>query len=86
MKPHFLPDQAGELIVIGRNKADITLQHRQPREVFVKFKNNHGHAVPCNPHQYDDLEWELHYKHGHYVLVIKWEVSDSRDIVWTVRY
>lgn len=87
MKPHFVPDQAGELIVTGHNKAEMTLRHHQPEEVFVRFKeHHHHHTIPCNPQQYDDLEWELHYRHSHYILVIKWNVSDTRDIVWAVRY
>lgn len=85
MKPHFEPAQAGELVVTGKDKIDIRLRHHQPEEVFVVFKDDH-HAVPCNPHHFDELEWELHYKEGHYVLLIKWHVFGVREIFWAVRY
>lgn len=87
MKPHFLPDKAGELSVTGENKIDIKLHHTPPCEVYVSFKgHHHHHHIPCNPNQYDELEWEIHYKHHHYVLVIKWNVSDTREITWAVRF
>lgn len=85
MKTHFIPDQAGELVVTGKGKADIPLRHHQPCEVFVQFQDEH-HPAPCNPHHVDEFEWELHYKNSHYVLVVKWEVSGIREIFWAVKY
>lgn len=87
MKKNFIPDQAGELVVTGIGVADIPLHpHQQPERLHVEFKDHRHEPVPCNPQHSDSLEWDLHYKHSRYVLVIKWNVSALREIVWSVRY
>ncbi len=78
--------QSGELIVTGEDKVEIVLRG-EPAQVAVKFKDTCV-IVPCNPQHYDDLEYEVvkhHHKH-HYTLVIRWNVSGVREIVWTVCY
>lgn len=88
-KPHFEPHQSGDLFVTGQGKVEIRLldRHRPPEEIFVFLKeHHHHHHVPCNPHTLEEVECELHFKEHHYVLVIKWHVTDVREIVWAVRY
>jgi hypothetical protein len=78
--------QQGELIVTGRDKAQISL-HKFPSKVEVWFKEE-LEPIPCNPHHHDSLEWEVHRtntNHSGYVLVIKWHVSGVREIKWTSR-
>lgn len=80
--------QSGELIVIGKDKAVIPL-HGFPCAVKAYFKHN-MHLIPCNPNHSDSLEYEVmvahQNKHKGFVLVIKWNVSGVRDIVWHVHY
>lgn len=82
---HFTPDYHGEIVVSGRKKIDVELRHRQPERVHVAFCDD-PEIVPCNPQHFDALEWEIHYKHGHYVLVISWQVSGTRSIEFGVKY
>lgn len=83
--------QSGELIITGQDQVEIVLK-RKPSDVIVKFKHIHHNIVPCNPHHHDDLEWEIDRVHRHhhhqevYVLIIKWNTSSVREIVWTVCY
>jgi|HubBroStandDraft_5_1064220.scaffolds.fasta_scaffold75559_2 hypothetical protein len=89
--------QSGELTVTGKNSTRIPLV-RWPREVKVYFKGEPTH-VPCHPHHPDELEYEVigvdedpkqHHKPGHhhhdrqFFLLIKWNVSGIREIVWYV--
>jgi hypothetical protein len=79
--------QAGELIVTGKNSIHIPLD-RLPAEIKVHFKDE-VEPVPCNPHNVDYLEYEVHSSNHHhhgFVLVIKWSVSGVREIVWTALY
>jgi len=79
--------QSGELLVTGKDTAHIPL-HKFPSEVKVHFKG-HEEVVPCNPHHSDTLEWEVHHSNtvpGGYVLLIKWSVTNVREIVWHVYY
>lgn len=79
----------GNLSVVGKGKIDVQLHRHPPTRFHVQFKsdpNSPHQPHPCNPHQVDDLEWDLHYKEGHYVLVIKWNVVDVREIAWLVEY
>ena len=83
--------QSGELIVTGKVKATIPL-NGIPSEVKVHFKHE-LEMTPCNPHHRDCLEYEVHtnhhqghHHHGKFVLLIKWEVSGVREIVWKVSY
>lgn len=89
--------QSGELTVTGCNSTRIPIA-AWPRQVIVRFKHEHE-IVPCNPHHKDELEFEIigidehlrdHRKPGHhhhdrqFFLVINWEVSGIREIVWFV--
>jgi hypothetical protein len=79
--------QSGELIVTGKDKATIPL-NGIPSEVKVHFKHD-LELTPCNPHHRDCLEYEVHVSHHHhsrFVLLIRWEVSSVREIVWKVSY
>lgn len=79
--------QSGELIVTGKDKAHIPV-HAFPAEVKVHFKD-HEVPVPCNPHHSDWLEWEVHASNTHrggFVLVIRWSVTNVREISWHVSY
>lgn len=79
--------QSGELTVTGKDRAIIPLHHF-PSEVKVRFAD-HEEKVPCNHHHHDELEWEIHASNvvvGGYVLVIRWSVTNVREIVWHVAY
>lgn len=90
----------GEIIVTGSDKIEIELGEHHPKQVFVKFKDDHMHP-PCNPKHHDHLRWEIknkHFNHKHdhrndhcnhhnrFVLEIHWHVSNVRVIDWVVYY
>jgi hypothetical protein len=79
--------QIGELIVVGKDQAVIHLL-KLPHKVHVRFKHEQQ-IVPCAPHDYDSLEFEIlcNYEgHRHpFNLVIKWNTSAPREIVWSVQ-
>jgi len=79
--------QSGELIVSGKNSLHIPLE-RVPAEVKCYFKDEFE-VVPCNPHQVDELEYEVHTSNtlrSGFVLIIKWNVSGVREINWQVSF
>lgn len=78
--------QSGEIIVTGNDEVEIPLR-TFPSYVKVAFKD-HCVVVPCNPQNFDELEWEAtkHHHKDHYVLNIKWNVTGVREIVWTVYF
>lgn len=77
--------QAGELVVIGRDTVHITLDHRLVKYALVKFKDE-ATIVPCNPKHFDQLMFKIEKIHNKHKLVISWEVSSPRIIEWHVRY
>ena len=73
--------QAGELIVAGKDTVRIELHHF-PRRVEVKFTDNLN-IPPCSPRHEDDLRYEVRSTaSGKYILLIKWHVSNVREISW----
>jgi hypothetical protein len=76
--------QSGELFVVGKDHVTIHL-HGNPQKVVVQFKDEH-HITPCNPNDFDELEWEVERHLFGYVLRIKWQVTDVREIKWEVDY
>jgi hypothetical protein len=78
--------QVGELMVTGKDEIDISLKSH-PTHVKVNFTNS-CHVVPCNPDHDDDLEWEVILSDcgTQHTLHIEWNVSDIRDIAWSVCY
>lgn len=75
---------SGEILVIGKDKLKLDLKHGRPDTVLVEFKNQ-PNVVPCNP-QLDELEWDLHQEDGGFILIIKWDVSSARTIIWAVNF
>ena len=74
--------QSGELIVSGKNHVRIDLEHF-PRRVKVKFVDNLT-VPPCSPQDEDSLEYEVRSTaSGKFILLIKWRVSNVREINWT---
>jgi len=79
--------QSGELIVTGKDRAYIEL-HGFPSEVKVYFKDCEE-VVPCNHHHHDELEWEVHASNvrlNGFVLVIRWSVTNVREVAWQASY
>lgn len=79
--------QSGELIVTGKNFIHIPI-NRFPSEVICCFKDEFE-LVPCNPHDVDYLEYEVHASNTvrtGFILLIKWSVSGAREIKWQVSY
>lgn len=75
---------SGELLVAGKDEIEIELQHGRPDAVIVEFRKHPQH-IPCNPQQ-DRLEWEIHHRHGKFVLLIKWNVVGTREVIWVVSF
>lgn len=75
--------QSGELIVTGTDQISINL-NGMPAEVKVRFKDEEQ-IVPCNPHHLDFLEFEIQSVVG-FILLIKWNVTNIREIKWHVAY
>jgi hypothetical protein len=79
--------QSGELIVTGKNNVRIRLEGF-PSLIEVAFKGEEC-EVPCNPHHVDSLEYEVHASNtvrSGFVLVIKWSVTNVREIKWQASY
>lgn len=78
---------SGDITVTGKGHIHIAL-YDFPRDVFVFFRDKHHHH-PCNPQGDDSLFFEIHYNNlvrGEYILLIKWEVSSTREIKWEIKY
>lgn len=71
---------AGELIVTSEDEIHIELP-RRPKEVLALF-GRHCEVTPCNPRHFDELKVYICHFHNHYCLVIKWNVANTRKIVW----
>jgi hypothetical protein len=76
--------QSGELIVTGTDQVTIDLNDF-PSEVKVHFKDE-AQIVPCNPHHLDTLEFEVQTTVSGFVLLVKWSVTNVREIKWHVAY
>jgi len=76
-KPELM---GGELIVTGEDEVHIELPKR-PKEILSLF-SRHCEWTPCNPNHYDELKCFVCKFHRGYCLVIKWNVSNTRKIVW----
>lgn len=70
------------LTVSGKGEVDINLQGK-PVSIVVEFKDDV--SVPCDPHK-DDLNWEVDFASGSFLLKIKWNVSGVRTILWAVDF
>jgi hypothetical protein len=71
--------QSGELIVINVGEAQIELDGL-PIKMIVGFSDRGDIIVPCNPHHFDKLDWEV----NHNILIIKWQVNGIREVKWDV--
>jgi len=77
---HKIDIAAGELIVTGEDEIHIELPKR-PKEVLAMFSRSIC-LTPCNPRHFDELKCYVCHFHKKYCLVIKWNVSNTRKIVW----
>lgn len=77
--------QSGELIVTGSNSIIIVLR-QFPAEVRARFKHEHFERVPCNPGDADTLCYDVNLVENDFILIITWNVSSVREIVWHVSY
>lgn len=88
MKKHKKHNLFGELVVTGTDEVCIAL-NGNPAHFWASFKDD-CEVVPCNPHHFDALEFFVDTRfngyHPHYVLVIKWKVSDTRKVFWEALY
>jgi hypothetical protein len=75
--------EIGELVVTGKGETEIPLESL-PRLVEMKFKDCQD-PVPCNPH-HDKFHHEIHRKDHKYFMIIKWNVSSVREIVWAIYF
>ena len=71
----------GKLIVSGNGEARIEL-NGFPVKMNVDFSDEEVIYVPCNPHHFDKLEWEI----NHHILIIRWVVSNVREIEWRAQF
>lgn len=79
--------ETGELLVVGKGSLSIALKKR-PRKVSIRFVGDCD-PTPCNvPVSADSVEASIVERGGgflrraHYLLVVKWEVSSERAVVW----
>lgn len=77
---HHVDFLAGELDVTGTDEIHIELPKR-PKEVLALF-SKYCHITPCNPRHFDELRIYVCNFHKHHCLIIKWNVSNTRKIVW----
>ena len=76
--------QSGELVVVGTDTIDIKL-FGNPKRVRFEFEDDID-LVPCEPRDYDQLNYYVHQEvDGHYLL-ISWDVSDSRELIWEASF
>lgn len=75
---------SGELIVTGQGEIHIELPKR-PKEILAAF-GRYCDITPCNPRHFDELKCYMCHFHKKFCLVIKWDVSNSRKIVWQTRF
>lgn len=76
--------QSGELTVTGKDSFHIKLTGT-PAEIKIDFKDEVDLA-PCNPHNIDSLEFNIHHHKNKFVLIIQWSVTGVREIKWKVTY
>lgn len=79
--------QSGELIVVSKNSLSIFL-NGHPSEVHAKFKHDIVPA-PCDHGSPDFLEYEVvsdDASPSGVSLLIRWNVSGAREIVWHACY
>jgi hypothetical protein len=76
--------ETGELSVIGNDFIELQLQGR-PDRTRVHFAGEQVIA-PCSPHHFDSLDSFVIQKGNQFYLVIKWQVSNTRDIKWEADY
>jgi hypothetical protein len=74
----------GELDVIGHGEIHIDLPKR-PKEILSTF-GRHCEITPCNPRHFDYLKSFFCHFHRKNCLVIQWNVSNARKIIWEVRF
>lgn len=75
---------AGEITVSGQNSMTIELDVFNPEAVAVVFKpRHHHHHNVCNPN-HEELIWDLSHSDGLCFLTISWNVSDVREVIWSV--
>jgi len=71
----------GELLVVGKNAIEIPL-NRHAHSAEVEFVDE-CKVAPCDPKDCDQLEWEVFTRRsGAHFLMIRWDVSGERQIVW----
>lgn len=80
--------EGGTFTVTGSDMTVFKLPgDERPENVDVDFDESCPVLV-CNPHQVDELEWEIvaaaHHHQHKYELKIKWQVSGVRKIRWSV--
>jgi len=58
--------QKGELVVTGKDKVEIELGERCPREIIIMFIDE-AVCIPCNPKHHDHVKHGVkeHYPHTH---------------------
>jgi hypothetical protein len=85
MKHNKLQPILGDITVSGKSEIGIQLPpYVKPDMVLVEFCENGGYAS-CNPVS-DRLTWDIRVTHHHYLLTIRWNVSDARQIKWEIKY
>jgi hypothetical protein len=75
---------SGNITVSGKDKIEIELGDRRPKTVIVEFKDR-PNPTPCNPH-HDHLDWHCMFKRRQYVLIVNWDVFDTREVIWAVEF
>lgn len=71
---------SGEISVSNNGSLEILLKkHVNKVNVFFEECNE---IFTCNPGSTDILQWHVMEHNCHHVLVIKWDVANTRKIIW----
>lgn len=73
---------SGCLEVVDKGEVIIELTEKYPRYVKVYFSSL-PNCIPCNQH-HDKLCYEIINKFNKFWLVIKWDITDTRSIKWSL--
>lgn len=74
---------SGKLVVSGKGFSEFTFKNNF-EDVFVYFNDIDPDTVPCDPGSDDCLDWKIVCHKHHCQLIIEWNVSQTRTIVWNV--
>lgn len=80
--PHHTHEE-GEIWICKQGQMSIRLRHKP---ISGSFYVEEPIVVPCAPPNNDDVDCYFTEEHGQHYLVIAWNVSSVRKVVWAAYY